>query len=256
MRMLVFVTLIPVFMASIAVAQTIQPKSGSPRSALELLDERVPEVAFQDEPFERVVEWLRDHTGVNVTVHWQAMQDAGLERDTPISMKARNLKLSQVLWMIMSQAGGNEFELAYRVSDNLITLSLREDFEREMIAKVYDVSDLLLRIPRFRNAARLNAVEALNNTGSGAGGQSRPAAIFRADEAEPSEKGDGRSSLDGDIREIIRVIQTAIEPTSWQGQGGAGTVTALRRQIIVRNTPHVHQLLGGYLREDRIIAAK
>ena len=255
MRKPVLTTLIAVSVASVAIAQTAGTEPQPPMSALELLDKRVPEVSFEETPFEQVVEWLREHTGVNVTVHWQVMQDAGLERDTPISLKARNIRLSQVLWMIVNQAAGSELEMAYRVSDDLITLSLREDFEREMIAKVYDVSDLLLRIPRFRNAARLNAAEALNNTGSG-DGQSRTAALFRADEAEPSETGDGRTSLDRDIRELIRVIQRAIEPTSWQGQGGGGTVTGLRRQLIVRNTPHVHQLLGGYLREDRIIAAK
>ena len=255
MRKPVLTTLIAVSVASVAIAQTAGTEPQPPMSALELLDKRVPEVSFEETPFEQVVEWLREHTGVNVTVHWQVMQDAGLERDTPISLKARNIRLSQVLWMIVNQAAGSELDLAYRVSDDLITLSLREDFEQEMIAKVYDVSDLLLRIPRFRNAARLNAAEALNNTGSG-DGQSRAAALFRADEAEPSENGEGRTSLDRDIRELIRVIQRAIEPTSWQGQGGVGTVTGLRRQLIVRNTPHVHQLLGGYLREDRIIAAK
>ena len=109
---------------------------------------------------------------------------------------------------------------------------------------------------RFRNPARLNAAEALNNTRSGVGGQSRSATIFQADETEQSENADGRTILDRDMRELIRLIQTAIEPTSWQGQGGTGTVTALRRQLVVRNTPHVHQLLGGSLREDRRNAAK
>lgn len=256
MRMSVLAILITVTMASGALAQTVETEPGSPISALELLDRRVPEVFFQDLPFEQVVQWLRDHTGVNVSVHWQVMQDAGLDRDTPISVKARNLKLSQVLWMILNEAGGSELELAYRVGDDLITLSLREDFEREMIARVYDVSDLLLRIPRFRNPARLSMAEALNNTGSGGDGQSRSTTLFDGGNTEPSENVDGRTDLDRDMRELIWVIQRAIEPTSWRGQGGTGTVTGLRRQLIVRNTPHVHQLLGGYLGEDRIIAAK
>ena len=35
-------------------------------------------------------------------------------------------------------------------------------------------------------------------------------------------------------------------------EGGTGSITPLRGQIIVRNSILVHQLLGGYLEEDQV----
>ena len=43
-----------------------------------------------------------------------------------------------------------------------------------------------------------------------------------------------------------------VEPDSWNVNGGTGSITPLRGQIIVRNSILVHQLLGGYMDEDQI----
>ncbi|MBZ5665866.1 MAG: hypothetical protein LAO30_14785, partial [Acidobacteriia bacterium] len=58
-------------------------------------------VAFQDLPLEQVVDWLGEFTQLNISVRWQIMQDAGVDKDKPISIQARNLRLSQVLWLMM-----------------------------------------------------------------------------------------------------------------------------------------------------------
>lgn len=236
--------------------RSMRPQDGSP---LELLDRRVAEVVFVDAPLEQVMDWLRDYTGINVTVRWSVFEDSGLERDTPISLKARNLKLSQVLWMIMNQAGGSDLKLAYRAERGLITFSLHDDFEREMIVKVYDISDLLLRVPDFRNASKLNVAVALNAAAQAGGSQSGAAGIFSGDGQGRTDLADSRSGIDSDMRQLIRLIRSTIEPDTWHGSaggGGHGTMIPLRRQIVVRNTLYVHQLLGGYLSDELIIDAR
>ena len=48
-----------------------------------------------------------------------------------------------------------------RAESDLLTLSLHEDFEKEMTVRVYDLADLILRIPHFKNAKPIDVAEAL-----------------------------------------------------------------------------------------------
>ena len=243
--------------ASVTLAQTSGGGTG-PRvkNTLALLNSRIPEVTFEDIPLEQVMEWMEEITATNIMVRWQTLEDNGVERDKPISLKARNLKLSQVLWMIMNEAGGTDIKLAYRATSELIVLSLDEDLGKDMLVKVYDVSDMLVRVPRFTNAAKLNPSEALNQVGQGAGGRGGGGGGGRGGsqlfEDDEDEQDDDEASGEADMARLIQVIVDTVEPDSWNVNGGTGSITPLRGQIIVRNSILVHQLLGGYLDEDQV----
>jgi hypothetical protein len=47
------------------------------------------------------------------------------------------------------------------------------------------------------------------------------------------------------LRELIALITTSLEPESWAANGGSGTIVPFRDRLIVRNSPFVHQQLGG-----------
>ena len=259
MRKLICIGAIGLIAASAAVAQTRSGTGGvkRARSTLALLNSRVPEVSFEEQPLEDVMNWIGDMTGVNVVVRWETLEDNGIERDKPISVRVRNLPLSQVLWFVMNAAGGSDIKLAYRATADLIVLSLDEDLGKDMIVKVYDVSDMLVRVPRFTNAAKLNPAEALNQVGQnagrggggGGGGRGGGSQLFDDDEDEEDDEDDDGA---GDMQRLIQVIVDTVEPDTWNVNGGTGSVTPLRGQIIVRNSILVHQLLGGYLDEDQI----
>lgn len=212
---------------------------------LELLSKRLDDVSFHEAPLERVFDWLDQFTPLNVVVRWQVLEDAGVARDKPITIEVRNLRFSQVLWMLIAEAGGPDLKLAYRAGDGLLIVSSREDLEHEMILRVYDLSDLLARIPRFAGGPQLDF--------AGASGEAAPA--FRAvgsgatgDDPERRPGGDGVGP-DPDVVRLIDLVVRSVEPDSWEIHGGAGTVDAFRHLLIVRNTLAVHQALGGYLTE-------
>lgn len=209
-----------------------------------LLNSRIPEVSIGDSALEQVVDWLQDYTGANIVVRWQILADAGVPRDKPISMGVRNLRLSQVLWMIMNEAGGPDVKLAYRASGNLIVLSTADDLGREMLVRVYDVADLLARFPRFRDSPR---VEVQNVGQNGGGGVLNTSASEDAADPQPANSVPGQ--MDPDLQRLIDMIQRTIQPDSWSANFGIGTITAWRTQLIVRNSILVHQELGGPLRD-------
>ena len=220
---------------------------------LKNLNERIEEVSFQDAPLDQVMNWLSGLTPMNVVVRWQVLEDAGIERDKPITMQIHEVRLSQVLWMILDEAGGTDITLAYRASGNLLIISTAEDLGKEMVVKVYDVSDLLVKAQDFYGAPHMD----LSNTQNNQGGQGGGGSIF-------SNSGGGGSNVDdqqqqgrngeqdnSDIQELINLIVQTVEPDSWADNGGTGRIQPFRNLLVVRNNLLVHQQLGGYVQESQ-----
>lgn len=222
--------------------------TGPPRvpQTLKMLNQRIPEVAFQDTPFESVMEWVAEFARANVVVRWETLESNGVKRDKAVSLKVKNLTLSQVLWMIMNEAGGADLKLAYRASGNLIVLSTADDLNQEMVVKVYDVSDLLTTVPRFSAETSLDPSQSMSNQGQG--GSSN---LFQNNNNNDNNNNDrgGDSGQTGEMGMLILLIRDTIEPDTWRENGGTGTIQAYRSLLVVRNTLLVHQRIGGYMAE-------
>jgi len=222
-----------------------------------VLNQRIPEVRFEETPLEQVMDWLRDFTELNISVRWQTLEDAGVRRDTPISIQARNLTLSQVLWLVMNEAAGSEVKLAYRASSSLLILSTEEDLSREMVTKVYDVSDLLLTLPRVPRQTTFNVTQGLGQTGSSGGGGAGGGMFGTGQQGQQGQYGQAEN-LGGqggrtEIQRLVELIRDTVEPDTWRENGGMGTIIPYQNFIVVRNTILVHQRLGGYLTEEEVV---
>lgn len=218
---------------------------------LALLNKRIPEVSFEDLPLDQVIDWLQGYTGVNVVPHWQTLIDAGVPRDKPITIKVKNLRLSQVLWMIMNEAGGADIKLAYRASGNLLILSTAEDLGQELLVRVYEVADLLVVVQNFRSAPQIDIQQTRQQGGGGGGGGQ---SVFGGagggggggeDEDNQNTQRDQPGAVNPEMQRLIELIQQTIHPDSWATNGGTGTIQAWRTQLVVRNNIRVHQELGG-----------
>jgi hypothetical protein len=256
MRALATVGLMLTLATSTAIGQIIGGNTGPVRSripkTLKYLNERIPEVDFQDAELDQVMDWIASLTPMNVVVRWQILEDAGIERDKPITMQVRNLRLSQVLWMIIDEAGGPDLKLAYRASGDLLIISTAEDLGKEMVVRVYDVSDLLVRAERFYGAPHMDLQNTQNmGTGGTGGGQSIFGGGASGGGSGRDDDSRGRQEDDNaDIQELIDLIVQTVEPDSWAINGGLGTIHAFRNLLVVRNNILVHQALGGYVEES------
>lgn len=223
-------------------------------NTLRVLNQRLPEVSIDRTPFDQVMEWLGQYAGLNISVRWRILEDNGIERDTPISIQARNLRLSQVLWLIMNEAGGADVKLAYRASGNLIVLSTAEDLNREMVTRIYDISDLLVNIPRASRQSTFDVTQGMGQGGQGGGGGG--GGMFGQGGGQGGgQQGDQGDNMAGEqqLEKLIDLIEQTVEPDSWQKNGGTGSIFAFQRMLVVRNTILVHQRLGGYLTEEEVV---
>jgi len=255
MRRVVTTALVLAASAVIAAAQTEPVRdAGAVRArvptTLKYLNERIDEVSFDSAPLDQVINWLEDFTPMNVVVRWDILEENGVDKDKPISMQVRNLRFSQVLWLLMQEAGGSDVKLAYRASGELLIISTADDLGKEMVVRVYDVSDLLVRAEKFYGAPHMDLQNSQNLGSQGGGTGNIFGGTGSGGSRDDDERGGrGREEEDTGIQELIDLIVTTVEPNSWALNGGLGTIQAFRNLLVVRNNILVHQALGGYVEE-------
>lgn len=238
------------------------------------LETRLPQAAFVDSSLEDALRYLAETAGVNLIVRWERLATVGIERDQTISLHARNLRFGQVLWLVLHQAAGDGPPLAYRLDRELLMISTADDLNAELITRIYDVREIIMPLEQVRPTAEFGRsrdfVQTVNaQVAEGAvavtpvlGRLSSGVSLWGSTNITGGEQflfaGQGGQQDDGDeyeearrrnLEELVAMIQAGVEPDSWAINGGRGTVAVFRDMLIIRNTPLVHQQIGGPIRE-------
>ena len=204
-----------------------------------LLDQRLGQIAFEETPLDQALDWLSEQVTAELVVRWAVLEENGVSRDTPVTLKVHNVRFSQALWLIMGEVGGGDLRLGYRAEGELVILSTTEDLERELVTKIYDVGDLLSVVVQFPDCPQVDLTR-IGQTGASTVLQS-------SGNAENGNDKTGDDSAKSDIDGLVGLIQGTVEPDSWKNNGGTGTIERFGNSLIVRNTIRVHQALAGYL---------
>lgn len=227
-----------------------------------MLQARIANVDLEDSTLREALEWIAAATGATVVIRWDQLELAGVSDDAEVSIRARNLRLRQVLWMILNQVSRPDARLAYRISQDMILISTEQDLSQDMIVRVYDVTDIVateIATPEI-GVGRTHEIPTIAGFGIAPGAAAaniRPQAVdsgvrLRAHNPrgvdEDSEDA-GRNSFAERMQELADVITATVEPESWDVNGGNGTIRVYRGMLIVRNSPFVHQKLGGLIDE-------
>lgn len=232
----------------------------APVSAARMLDARLLEVSLHEAPLDQALIELAEKLNVNILVRWDVIDAAGVARDTPISIRVRNIRVGQALWLILNQAAGSDTVLAWRADDELITISTAADFGEQMIVRVYDVQDIIaprLAHPSITIGREREYVAGLQpRVAAGAVGVQPVVGEWNSGVQLIGEDSGGQEGRNGQVddpearmRELVNVITATLEPDSWDVNGGRGSVRPFRGRLVVRNTLAVHQMLGGPIRE-------
>lgn len=208
------------------------------------LEQMQPDISFDQQPFDQVVDFLVDLNKVNIAVDWDNLENLGIERDKPVTVRLRDVSLRTVLREVLAQVGG-EVALAFTVGDGLLRIATKDKLDRNKQVLVYDIRDLLVRIPRFGNAPLIDLAQ---QRGRGEGG----AQVFsRGGEAQDDESASDENNQEL-VSQILDIIRTTVEPDSWRETGGGdGALRELNGQLIVYNTADAHQQVRALLQQLR-----
>jgi len=235
-------------------------KSSTP--ARDLLLKRVAEVDWVEKSFEEILAWLRGEGNdkVNVVPRMNALNAEGIDADSLVTLRLSDTTVAEVLNEVLDQLS-EEGQLAYRADRNMLRISTKADFGRHLEVKVYDVTDLMFRIPDMGRSAPtidLEAASRAGGSGGGGGGQS----VFSGGSSGQTEE---LEEEEGDVTERLEalrdMIYATIEPESWATgtgdaaagvTGGLGTIQIFNaRALVVRNTIEVHEKIGGSFVRER-----
>ena len=198
------------------------------QKVMQQLERPLPEINFDKVGFTDAVDFLRDVSGANIFVNWRALENAKLDRNSPVTARMRDIKLSKALAIILDSLGGDTVKLGYTVDDGVITISTDDDLARNTITSVYDIRDLIIPIPDFDP-------------------KDIPPAAGGAAEAGGKER-----TRQENIDEIVRLITETVSPQSWRDAGGSvGSVRELQGQLIITATPEMHDSIAQLIRQLR-----
>jgi hypothetical protein len=216
-------------------------RSAAPANlAVKAMNMVVEDAEFKDMTFEDFVEWLGRTSKANVVVRWKVLEKEGIERDHPVTLKEKNIKMGKLLAKVFDQVTADlrSVELAAKADGNTLMISTKQELNMQLVTKVYDVQDLLLNIPDF-TGSEMGEVGTLTADHYKKGG----GAVSKKGSGGNNEGAGGEDPSE----QLIRTITTHIQPLSWKVNGGKGTIKIYKGQLVIRNNMEVHQQLGGYL---------
>lgn len=232
---------------------------------------------FDQTPLTDVLEFIHDFTGINVVPDQQGLQLAGIEPDHPITLNLRNVTLKSALKLLLEP-----IELTYLIRDEVLLITDSKETGAKPITKVYPVADLIIPIldlnsggvglggalgggnagqgglggqgfGGFSGAGQGGGVGAAGAGGAGGGGFGG-GGFGGGIGGGGNLTGGGAQGVGGDIAgDVIRLIQTTIEPQSWVISGGQGSIElfAPNRSFVITQTQAIHDKIADLFTQLR-----
>ncbi|MCK6455488.1 MAG: hypothetical protein L6Q92_03005 [Phycisphaerae bacterium] len=238
-----------------------QGETEATRRAKRKLAETTPEIKFDAQSFEQVIEFLRERTGLNIVPNWAPMEVAGIERDQEVTLKLTNVSFAKAIDLILTDVGSaTETQLAYEIDDGVLQISTKEDLSLKTVTQVYNVQDLLVLVPNFtglqinlQNVGQgVGQERQRGQAGGGGGGQGQGGQGLFQGGGQGQGGQDELAQLQNPLDLLVTLIQQTIDPESWREAGGnIGSIQPLNNQLIVTQTASAHSQIRDLLRQLR-----
>jgi hypothetical protein len=198
------------------------PLTATEKAIMKALGDSIT-VDFKNSKLEDVIDYFRTVTGVSFNVDKEALKDVEASYDSPVTFTGKGMALRTALRLILSGLG-----MTYVVKDQAILVTSVQRAREMMVVRSYYIGDLL-------------AGSALSRT-PGILPNGLPYAPFSPAAQQLQAVGMAETA-----KMIIDMIQTSVDPQSWQANGGPGTIVfhAPSMSVIVKQSAEVHALMGG-----------
>jgi hypothetical protein len=183
------------------------------------LAQRVP-LVFEETPLDEALASTGEALGVEIMIHRRSLEEGlALQASVPISFELRQARAAVALREMLNSIAP---ELDYAIRDGYLLVSTKEHLLSLQETRVYRHGQL----PR---------------TGSAGTPIQNPYAAGVA-ESSPSER--------------YRQIVTSVEPLSWQENGGTGRVAYINGNLVIWQSPRIHEMIADLLDDLRAADAE
>ena len=124
---------------------------------------QLPEIKLDSIPLSDTIDFLRDITSTNIFVNWRALEAAGIDRNSPVTLKLKNVAFRDVLSLIArDQGNGMNFKMENGVI--VIDVPVQPARARKLTTKTYDVMQLLGNVNDDTLPAKMKNLEEVVRT--------------------------------------------------------------------------------------------
>ncbi|HTQ39737.1 MAG TPA: permease prefix domain 1-containing protein [Pirellulales bacterium] len=201
-------------------------------------------IEFQGTPLSDAMEFLADQHHVQIIFDTGALKGAGLDQSTlQITLRVQDIQLKTALDLIL-----HEWNLTYMVHDGFMEITTKEKADSTLVTRVYDCQAILSAPDPVMSNFVLHAEKRASGETSGA---------TKADtgmEAKTDAKAAGQGNksptpavANSPADELINVMTTTVAPSSWDGQGGPGSILYYKGLLIICQTYDVHEQVATLL---------
>ncbi|MEE2890328.1 MAG: hypothetical protein VX404_07780 [Planctomycetota bacterium] len=200
--------------------ETVQQKSI--RSKLRV---RVASVEFQDEPFDQVISFLQDLSGINFVLTKEAREALEGGDGTVRLAEVTDLPLENVLNLVLQ---GNDPAFSYVIRSGAVLIGPSDSLRNDLFLEFYEVSDITKDHPDFR-APRLALQSSQDGDADGGGG------LFDLGDDEDTQE----TTLDSDL--LVELVIDALYGD--EGEPDGESVKYQNGKLVARTTLPNHRKL-------------
>jgi hypothetical protein len=168
-------------------------------------------------PFEKVLDDIRAQCHLNFDINWNALQNAGVDRNTPVTVNLPNpVPAARALNTVLSTVSSSPTSLGWTGLNGLIHISTREELNsaKYQTVQIYDVIDLV---------------------------------------GQPLGNGDYKIS-DDVVRNLTTIITATVAPDTWRDTGGTiGAIREFNGMLIITQITEHHREIRNLLARIRAV---
>lgn len=194
---------------------------------------RVASVEFEDEPFEQVIQFLRELSGINFVLTKEASDSLEGGDGTVRLAEVTDLPLENVLNLVLQ---GNDPPFTYVIRSGAVLIGPSDSVRNDVFLEFYEVSDITKDKPDFR-APRLALESNSDGDEGGAGG------LFDIGGEEDSQE----TTLDSDI--LVELVINALFGD--EGEPDGESVKIQSGRLVANTTLSNHRKLVQLLKALR-----
>jgi|GEM_PF-4656811 len=190
---------------------------------------------------------LSKSSGVSIRGLWKGtVADSGLDADRKLRIEGSISSCAALLEAIVDKVSQPSDPVMWQCTASGLEVGPRSLLWREkaMQVRVYEVKDLLLRVPNFRSSG-VPTASGGSSAGSGGGSGGSGTAGGNTTDTDADAKRQLR------VDELMRLIQTTVQPAAWADQGGPCTMAARDGVLVIRAPDFVHREIENPRMQNR-----
>ena len=98
-----------------------------------------PDITAHGEPFNDILDRLREASQAQIFVNWKALEQIHVRRDLPVTLEWKNLTIAEALKTLLNEVGSQRAQIGYETEEGVIVISTTDDLARNVMTRVYDI---------------------------------------------------------------------------------------------------------------------